>query len=207
MMPTPPPLRHHGGAYTTPCSSLAADGVFRGLMVGIAWSAAFGPHMNLWALHGAHNASSGTNKMASATSAINERAVISDNDWRRRRRHPAPPLPTSKFNVNDGSATLRSLLRRSWCRANTMMPVTISLVRNCSAFAVFLGVFNGAQCTCERVRGGRRDWKNAFAAGFTSAAIFGLRNPHPMKMVATSILTGAFCAAVGQARGVNKKPS
>ena len=36
MSGTPPPLRHHGGssAYTTPCSSLAADGAFRGVMVG-----------------------------------------------------------------------------------------------------------------------------------------------------------------------------
>ena len=57
----------------------------------------------------------------------------------------------------------------------------------------------------KRLRGGRQDWKNAFFAGFASAAMFGLRNPNPLKMVSTCALTGAFCAAVGQIRDMNKK--
>ena len=96
-----------------------------------------------------------------------------------------------------------SALRQGFAR---VVPTPVrALCRNCAAFGVFLGVFNGAQCSVERLRGGRQDWKNAFFAGFASAAMFGLRNPNPLKMVSTCALTGAFCAAVGQIRDMNKK--
>ena len=201
MSGTPPPLRHHRGesAYTTPCSSLAADGMFRGIMVGIAWSAAFGPKMNLWALHNGAMGGGGNRYDAGASDQ--------NTEWQRRRlqRKRAGALRGGAAITSQGYMPQLSGARTLAVKAWAAVPSPAqSLLRNCSAFGVFLGVFNGAQCSIERVRG-KKDWKNAFFAGFASAAMFGLRNPNPLKMMSTCALTGAFCAAVGSVRDVNKK--
>ena len=201
---------------------------------GIAWSAAFGPNMNLWALHGASDdilkGRSGGDGSHGMNNGRNS-GRVGPESWQRRRRPAAAAatggggatsassaktaIPKSSSNFlsslslpsNAGERGLPGLPGLSALRQglSRVVPASVrSLGRNCAAFGLFLGVFNGAQCSAERLRG-RESWKNAFFAGFASAAMFGLRNPNPLKMVSTCALTGAFCAAVGQARDMNKK--
>ena len=63
-------------------------------------------------------------------------------------------------------------------------------------FSIFLGVFNGAVCSVERLRGGTKDWVNSYVGGFCAAGVFGLRNPNPVHMLMTCTFTGAFTGFV-----------
>ena len=168
--------------YQPRCIDLAADGAFRGILIGVAWSASFrqSSGFNLWSLH----------------------QISVENGDKRPRKHRGhstvarkPKQPSFLATVDsmihfaeNKTQSARSLSGRMWSSTPSSVRYVSS---NTAAFSLFIGVFNGTMCASERIRN-KTDWVNPFFAGFSAAAMFGLRNPSPVKMVTTCLACGAF---------------
>ena len=196
--------------YQPRCIDVAADGAYRGILFGFAWSISFRPKsgVDLWALHSVFGGSK-----TSDNSKRNEKvrhAVPKIHPYKSVQQGPSlrgpsklpspPPSPPSMISALDGilqSVERRTVGARSVLqRIHAATPPTVRYFgSNTAVFTLFIGVYNGTQCATERFRK-KKDWINSFVAGFSGTAAIGLRNPNPFYMVATCIgmgaLTGGF---------------
>ena len=165
-----PHRKHHAAQYRPACVDIAADGVYRGFIVGFAWSIAFhNSSFSLWKL--------GQNVETADSSVAIRNALV----FRTKTQHPAATFPARKAQLS----SLRILCHR---RGSLVPPAPLSSaspgvytsgydwllfvvsegLASCTngfrftlsvfGFGLFL-VFNAAHCSMERIRGGRRDWK------------------------------------------------
>ena len=177
--------------YQPKCSDIAADGAYRGILVGCAWSASFrqGTGINLWALHNIGNENPYT-KTPTAT-------VLRQP----KKGKPPPPSIVSTLDTILHTAERTTLNARTIAnKALSFTPTTIKYVgSNVAAWSLFFGVFNGTMCASERLRK-KSDWVNAFFAGCSAASVFGLRNPNPKNMIVTCLFTGCFTGGMSMLR-------
>ena len=131
------------GPYAPSCGSRAADGAARGVIIGVAWTAAFGEDVAM--------------------------VVASD-------KAPAP------------AAAPASLAAR--CRSATLLAA-----RNSASFAAFLGVFSGASCSAEQLRG-RDDFLNKLVGGLAAGFVAALPTGSPRQVALSAAYTGGISGFV-----------
>lgn len=187
--------------YQPRCIDVAADGAFRGILFGFAWSLSFRPKsgVDLWALHSVFGGSttSGNSSGAKKQNARHHQKIRKQGPSPRPSKPPPAPSMTYALDsmlqsVERRTDGVRSLLQR----LHAATPPSVRYFgSNAAVFSLFIGFYNGTQCATERFRK-KKDWVNSFAAGFSATAAIGLRNPNPFYMVATCVgmgaLTGGF---------------
>ena len=196
--------------YKPRCVDIAADGAFRGILVGCVWSISFRPGtgINLWALHQSRQQKKEEMKdnksYVKNTTKGNSSPYLRTTTTTTANSTPSTPslLSTIDNAMHAADRTGRSalsLLTRTWSYAP---PTARYVASNTAAFSIFIAVFNGTMCSSERIRK-KSDWCNAFFAGCSAASVFGLRNPNPVSMVSVVLATGAFTGGLYALRPTN----
>ena len=181
--------------YQPRCLDLAADGAFRGIILGVAWSASFRQFSTnpITAMHSISTREDRATPQPTASTPPKNKIRSTANI----KVNAAAARPTF-FSTVDGmlqfadnkTQRVRSSVGKAW----SFTPPTLRHVAgNTAAFSVFIGVFNGTLCASERLRK-RTDWVNPFFAGFSASLVFGLRNPSIVRCMSTCLATGAFTA-------------
>jgi len=188
--------------YKPSCMDIAADGAFRGILLGSAWSASFRPSIgiDLWSLH----VPSSTNKekiveRKKHTTKTNQTKTWIQSTSRKSTIATKASAPSFSSAIDGMVQTaehktigIRSVL-------NNILSTTPKSIRylgsNVAAFSLFISVFSGTMCESERIRK-KTDWVNPFLGGCVTSGVFGLRNPNPLHMLAISFGTGVFCGGI-----------
>ena len=183
--------------YQPRCLDLAADGAFRGIILGVAWSASFRQFSTnpITAMHSISTRDRAIHPPTKPTASTTPKHKIRSTANIKVNANAARPTFFSTVDgilqfADNNTQRVRSSVGKAW----SVTPPTLRHVAgNTAAFSLFIGVFNGTLCASERLRK-RTDWVNPFFAGFSASLVFGLRNPSIVRCMSTCLATGAFTA-------------